>query len=187
MFPWPEWVHTPVQTADTNGVFVFESMLSWWSRYIGIPPYFERPIELTIKNNRIVKIEGGEEAGALRRFLADMVKRLGDGVYDFRVFHFGVHPQASVSPHQCPNPLVRRIIDHSHTRNLHFHVGDVAPNPAYPYTLHVTADIRTPTLLVGETLVYDSGHLTALDSREVLAVAERYPERPGVAPEPRSF
>jgi hypothetical protein len=187
MFPWPEWMHTPVQVLNTSGVYIFENMLSWWSRYIGISPYFDKPIELTIKDNRITEIEGGDEAEALKRFLKMLKGHLGDDVYKFPVFHFGVHPQASVSPHQCPNPLIRRIIDHSHTRNLHFHIGDAKPTPAYPYYLHITADIRTPTLRVGNTLVYDRGHLTVLDNPEVLAVTRKYPGRPGIDPAPRSF
>ncbi len=187
MYPWPEWVHTPVQLLEVNGLYVFEAMLSWWSRYVGIPPYFEQPIELTIADSRIADIKGGYEADALRRFLATMVKRQGEDVYKFQVFHFGVHPQAGVAPHQCPNVLVRRLIDHSNCRNLHFHIGDAKPTPAYPYYLHVTADIRNPTLRVGETLVYDGGRLTALDDPQVLAIAERYPGRPGVSPMPRSF
>jgi hypothetical protein len=187
MYPWPEWVHTPVQLQHVTGVYIFESMLSWWSRYIGIAPYFDDPIELTIEDSRITSVKGGYEADALRRFLVRMAERQGDDVYKFQVVHFGVHPQASVSPHQCPNVLVRRLIDHSHCRNLHFHIGDSKPTPAYPYYLHVTADIRTPTLRVGDTLVYDGGRLTALEAPEVLAVARKYPGRPGLSPAPRPF
>lgn len=187
MYPWPEWVHTPVQLQDVAGVYVFESMLSWWSRYIGISPYFDNPIELAIEDSRIADIRGGYEADALRRFLSVMRDRQGDDVYKFQVFHFGVHPRASVAPHQCPSILVRRLIDHSYCRNLHFHIGDAKPTPAYPYYLHVTADIRTPTLRIGDKLVYDAGRLAALDGPEVLAVAQRYPGRPGLAPAPRSL
>ena len=44
----------------------------------------------------MAKIEGGDEADALKRFLASMVERVGDGVYNFKCLHFGVHPQAAV-------------------------------------------------------------------------------------------
>jgi hypothetical protein len=121
--PWPEWVHPPVRLRDVYGVFIFDRMLSWWSRYIGISPYFNKPIRLTIENCRITKIEGDDEADALRRFLASMRERLGDGVYDFNCLHFGVHPQAAVGPHQCPNILYRRLIEHSHSSNIHVHIG----------------------------------------------------------------
>lgn len=186
-YPWPEWVHPPVSVKNTNGVFIFDCMLSWWSRYIGISPYFQHPISLTIENNRIIKIEGKKEAEALKLFLTDMSKRVGDGVWDFDTFHFGVHPQAIVAPHQCPNVLHRRTIEHSHSSNLHIHIGAPSPNKDYPYWMHCTGDIRQPTLKVGDAFVYIKGHLTALDNPVVKAVAEKYPGRPGLEKMPVSF
>jgi len=185
--PWPEWVHPPIGLANTSGVYIFNSMLSWWSRYIGISPYFSQSIRLDIDNGRITKIEGGDEADALRRFLASMQERLGDGVYDFNCLHFGVHPQAVVGLHQCPNILYRRLIEHSHSSNIHVHIGAPPPTPAYPYWMHCTGDIRTATFRVGNTLVHDRGHLTALDHPAVLAMTAKYPGRPGLEPAPRSY
>ncbi len=185
--PWPEWLHPPVRLGNTSGVFIFNCMLSWWSRYIGISPYFSKSIQLTIKNNRITDIKGGDEADALRRFLASMADRVGDGVYDFNALHSGVHPQACVAPHQCPNILFRRIIEHSHSSNIHVHIGAPPPTPSYPYWMHCTGDIRTATFRVGNTLFHDRGHLTFLEHPAVLAVAKKYPGRPGVAPVPRCF
>ncbi|MFH1647265.1 MAG: hypothetical protein ABID71_06250 [Chloroflexota bacterium] len=185
--PWPEWVHPPIRLAKTSGIFIFDSMLSWWSRYISIPPYFRDPIRLTIENGRITGIDGGDEADSLSRFLAAMRERLGEGVYDFNHLHSGVHPQASVAPHQCPNVLYRRIIDHSHSSNIHVHIGAPPPNASYTYWMHCTGDIRTATLRVGDALVHDRGHLTALDHPAVRAIAAKYPGRPGVEPEPRSY
>jgi len=185
--PWPEWVVPPIYLSKTSGIFIFDRMLSWWSRYIGISPYFSKPIRLTIENCRITKIEGGDEADALRRFLASMVDRVGDGVYNFKCLHFGVHPQAAVGWHQCPNPLYHRLIDHAHSSNIHVHIGAPPATSTYPYWMHCTGDIRTATFRVGDTLVHDRGHLTALDHPAVLAVAAKYPDRPGLAPEPRSY
>lgn len=185
--PWPEWVHPPVVMTRVNGIYIFDCMLSWWSRYIGISPYFNEPIRLDIKNSRIIKIEGGEEADALKRFLASMMEHLGDGVYDFNTLHFGVHPQAFIGEHQCPNILYRRVIEHSQSTNIHAHIGAPPDTPAYPYWMHITGDIRNSTFVVGDTVVYDKGHLTALDNPAVLAVAARYPDRPGLKSEPRSY
>ncbi len=185
--PWPEWVFPPIRVSNTSGTYIFNIMLSWWSRYIGISPYFSKPIRLTIENSRIKKIEGGDEADALRRFLTSMRERLGDGVYDFSGLHFGVHPQAAVGAHQCPNILYRRLIEHSHSSNIHVHIGAPPATPAYPYWMHCTGDIRTATFRVGDTLVHDRGHLTTLDNPTVLAIAAKYPGRPGLGPEPRSY
>lgn len=186
-WPWPEWVHPPVGISESSGVFIFNCMLSWWSRYIGISPYFSKPVRLTIENCRIIRIEGGDEAESLRRFLDSMSKRLGSGVYDFKHLHFGVHPQATVAPHQCPNLLYRRLIEHSHSSNIHVHIGAPPATPGYPYWMHCTGDIRTATLRVGDTLVHERGHLTALDHPAVLAVAAKYPGRPGPRPELKSY
>jgi len=177
--PWPEWVHPPVRISQTAGVFLFDRMLSWWSRYIGISPYFHSPIRLVIENNRIAAIEGGEEANALKRFLASMRERLGDGVYDFNALHFGVHPQAAIEPHQCPHVLYRRLIDHSHSSNIHVHIGAPEATSDYPYWMHITGDIRAATFRVGDTLIHDHGRLFALDHPAVRAVAAKYPGRPG--------
>lgn len=185
--PWPEWVHPIVRLRDVSGVFIFDRMLSWWSRYIGISPYFEKQIRLTVENSRIAKIEGGSEAEALRRFLVSMHERLGEGVYDFNCLHFGVHPQAKVDLDQCPNILYHRLIDHSHSSNIHVHIGAPPPTKEYPYWMHCTGDIRKATFRVGETLIYDRGHLTALDHPVVRAMVEKYPGRPGVNSEPRSY
>jgi hypothetical protein len=186
--PWPEWVHPPIRLANTSGVFVFDCMLSWWSRYIGISPYFNKPIRLIISNGRILKIEGGSEAAALRSFLNSMEKRLGEGVYDFNTLHFGVHPQAKVATHQCPNILHRRLIEHSHSSNIHVHIGAPETIPAsYPYWVHITGDIRTATFKVGDSLIHDRGHLTALDQPAVKEINSKYPGRPGLEPSPRSY
>ncbi len=139
---------------------------------------------MNIDNGRIVKIEGGREAEALRRFLASMTERVGDGVYNFRCLHFGVHPQARVSASQCPHTIYRRLIEHAHTSNIHVHIGAPPPTEKYPYWMHCTGDIRSATFRVGDTLIHDQGRLTALDHPAVRQVAEKYPGRPGIDPEP---
>jgi hypothetical protein len=134
----------------------------------------------------------------LKHFLASMRERLGDGVHNFNALHTGVHPQAAVAPHQCPSVLYRRLIEHSHSSNIHFHIGAPLPpwlptqpavqsNASYPYWMHCTGDIRTATFRVGDTLMHDRGHLTALDHPAVRTIAARYPERPGLEPTSRPY
>jgi hypothetical protein len=185
--PFPEWVFPPINVTDTSGTIVFDRMLSWWSRYIGISPVFKDPIRLTIKDSKITKIEGGEEAAALRRFLKTMEPKLGQDAYNFPEIHSGVHPQAVVAPQQCSHPLIRRVVDHSDACNIHFHIGAPWPRPEYPYWLHITGDLRTATWKVGDHLIHDRGHLTALDHPKVKTIAEKYPDRPGLTPWPKSF
>jgi hypothetical protein len=182
--PWPEWVFPPIDVIDTSGVFIFDRMLSWWSRYIEIPPYFEEPIRLTIDNCRITKIDGGREAAALKRFLHSMVEHLGNGVYNFNGIHCGVHPQAKVESHQCPNLLYRRLIEHCHTSNVHVHIGAPSPPSSYYYWMHCTGDIQNATWRIGDVILLDKGHMTALDSPAVRSITAKYPGRPGLQPIP---
>lgn len=185
--PFPEWVFPPINVIDTSGTIVFDRMLSWWSRYIGISPVFKDPIHLTIEKNKITRIEGGEEAIVLRRFLKTMEPKLSQDAYNFPEIHSGVHPQAVVFPQQCNHPLIRRVVDHSDACNIHFHIGAPWPRPEYPYWLHITGDLRTATWKVGDHLIHDRGHMTALDHPKVKAIAEKHPDRPGLTPWPRSF
>jgi hypothetical protein len=185
--PFPEWVFPPINVSHTNGTIVFDRMLSWWSRYIGISPVFADPVRLTMEENRITRIEGKDEADALRRFLKSLEPKLGIDVYNFPEIHSGVHPQANVPPQQCLHPLWRRIIEHSDACNIHFHIGAPWPGPDYPYWLHITGDLRTATWKVGDSLIHDRGHLTALDHPKVKEIADKYPDRPGLTPWPRNF
>ncbi|MCL1896218.1 MAG: hypothetical protein FWG03_06720 [Clostridiales bacterium] len=178
--PWPEWVHPPINCKEINGVFNFNCMLGWWSRYIGIQPEWDELISIEVKDGRMVNISGGFEADALKRFLDSMIEKVGDGIYNFDTFHFGIHPNAVVTDHQCPHPIYKRLIEHSHTSNLHVHVGSAPGNENYNFYPHITGDIRNATMKVGDMLVYDKGYLCCLEDPEVLAVAEKYPDRPGL-------
>jgi len=182
--PWPEWVHPPINCKDVNGVLVFDCMLPWWSRYIGIPPAWKEPIRIEVKDSRMARISGGKEAEALERFLKVMEQKVGDGIWKFDTFHFGIHPNAKVTEDQCPNIIYKRIIDHSHTSNVHWHVGSAPANENYNYYPHITADIRNVTLTVNDKLVYDNGYLMCLQDPRVLEIAAKYPDHPGVPPKP---
>lgn len=180
--PWPEWVYPPINLSGTSGVFVFDRMLSTWSRPIGVPPFFTRPVRVIVEDGRIAAIEGGEEAAKLRDFVHLMSGREGDSVYDFNCFHGGVHPQAAVSSQQCPNVNYRRLIEHAHTSNIHAHIGSEPSGRTSPYWLHITGDTRTATLEVDGSMVYERGRLSVLDHPRVLSVGAKYPDRPGLVP-----
>ena len=180
--PWPDWAFPPINLEETNGELIFDRMLSWWSRYIGIPPFFNDPIRLTIREGLIKSVDGGSEAEALKRFMKYMKDVKGVARRDeFNTMHGGVHPNARVGSHQCPNINYRRLVEHGHTSNIHFHIGsEHVDKSEYPYWLHVTGDIRNATWKVGDILVHDKGRLTALDHPKVKEIAEKFPDRPGL-------
>ena len=116
-----------------------------------------------------------------------MEPKLGQEAYNFPEIHAGVHPQPVVAPQQCNNILIQRIVDHSATYCIHFHIGAPWPRPEYPYWLHITGDLVKATWKVGDQLIHDRGHLTALDHPKVKEIAAKYPERPTLGPVARSF
>jgi len=185
--PFPEWIHPPINLADVNGIIVFDRMLSWWSRYIGISPFFKDPIRLTVENSRITNIEGKNEADALRRFLKDIEAVLGEDAYNVPEMHCGVHPCPVVAPQQCSNTLVQRIVDHSATYCVHFHIGAPWPRRQYPYWMHMTGDLVTATWKIGDNILVDKGHNTVLDLPRIKEIDAKYPDRPGLGPWPKSF
>ena len=186
--PWPEWVFPPINLSNVNGVVVFDRMLSWWSRYIGIPAFFSQPVRIEVKDSLMTRIDGGEEAEAIKRFITFMEREKGiSRRYEFNTLHSGVHPHAHVTVEECPNVNYRRLIEHAHTSNIHMHLGaEHGEKKAYPYWLHITGDIRHPTWRVGNKLVHQDGYMTALSSQEVLAVAARYPDAPPLPRPPHS-
>ena len=180
--PFPEGVFSPINIAETDGVLVFDHTSPWWARYMKLPPHFATPVRVTIANNRIRSFEGGMEAKAMEHFVADLADRVGDSMYEAFALHGGVHPNAKLARHQCPNDMYRDFIEHHHSSNLHLHLGVVPPEHRqdYPYFVHVTGDLRGATLKLGEQTVYDGGHLCILDDAEIKRIAAAYPDRPGV-------
>jgi hypothetical protein len=180
--PFPEGVFSPINLLETGGTLVFDKTSPWWARYIGVPCHFEHPVRLTVKKNRIQDFAGGSEAKAMEQFIAGMAERVGETMYDAFALHGGVHPQAKIAPHQCPNDSYRDFIEHHHSSNLHLHLGMVPPQhrTKYPYFVHVTGDLQGATLRVGERIVYEDGRLKTLDFEEIKSIAAHYPDRPGV-------
>jgi len=74
--PFPVGV-PPINVSNTNGTIVFESHAQLVVSVYRISPVFADPIRLTIEDNRITKIEGKDEADALRRFLKSLEPKLG--------------------------------------------------------------------------------------------------------------
>ncbi len=183
--PLPEWVHPPINCTEVEGELYFTEMLPWWSKYIGIAPYWDTPIKITVENCRMTGIEGGAEARKLYAFLKEMENKVGDKIWLFDTFHFGVHPNAHVSTYQCPNDIYRRTIEHSDCSNVHWHIGSAGGRPGYNFYPHITGDIRCCSLKVGDTMVYQDGWLCCQDDPRLKDIMQKYPGRPGIPVNPR--
>jgi hypothetical protein len=178
--PFPEGVFPPIASSGVNGSLVFDETSPWWARYIGVPYKFEKPVHVTIENSKIKSFDGGSEARAFREFFATLRKLAGEGAYDASSLHGGVNPNARVPPNSCDDPAYASFIEHHNTNSIHLHLGRSEHKPQYPYYLHITAELRGATLKLGDAMLYDRGHLNALDDPNVREIALRYPDRPGL-------
>jgi hypothetical protein len=178
--PWPEWVHPPVNCKNVNGVLYFDRMLPYWARYMGLPPVWETPIKIEVKDSKMVSITGGKEADLLKHTLGELEERAGEGMKKFDTFHFGIHPNATVTKDQCPNDVYRRIIEHSGPRCVHWHLGSAPANPNYNFYPHVTGDLMDIDLKIAGKVAWDKGYMLELDNPELKKIAAKYPDLPGI-------
>ena len=185
--PCPEWVHPPINCSKVNGELYFDCMLPWWAMYIGIDSYWETPIKITVEDCKMVGIEGGVEAKKLYAFLKEMETKVGEKIWLFDTFHFGIHPNAKVTKYECPHDIYRRTIEHSDCSNVHWHIGSAGGRPGYNFYPHITGDIRNATLKVGDQLVYDRGWLCCQDDPRLAEIMKKYPGRPGIPVNPNTL
>lgn len=179
--PFPEGIFQAINPVNAEGILVFDRMMPVWAWHIGVPPAFREPVRITVEKNHMVKFEGGAEADALRGFFASLARIVGEeDAYEVRGPHGGIHPAARVSPRQCPDEDYREFIASFHTSSIHMHLGQGRRSHDFPFSLHPSPELRGASWQIGDRLLYDQGRLTVMDHPEVLAVAARYPDRPGL-------
>lgn len=179
--PFPDGIYPAVNPVGCEGIYIFDRMMPVWARHIGVPVKFDQPVRLTVRDNKVAKVEGGPEAETIKAFLASLANAIGEaGAYEIRAPHGGVHPAAIVSPTQCPDPDYREFIASFHPSSLHMHLGNAGGNRDFPFNLHTSTEIRGATLKIGGKVLHDGAKLGVADDPRVLEVAARYPDRPGL-------
>lgn len=159
MFPLGVYGLHPQPPAE--GIIVYDSLL-------GFKGVLKEPVKLTIENQWVSKIEGGEEAVWLQK-LIDKKKR--EGVVDadyFAEIMWGVNPKASLQDglqdiDVREGQLTRRA------GTLHFGLGKGGRG------FHWDGVLVKPfsVFIDGEPMI-DQGRLTALDDPEVRAIAREF-------------
>ncbi|MBI2881984.1 MAG: hypothetical protein HYY21_10340 [Candidatus Tectomicrobia bacterium] len=158
-FPGGEMAELPAP--PVNGRLVFEQLE-------GFEGFLKEPIRLTIRDQRVVQVEGGEEA----RWLKERMDRYENGNF-FCEIAIGVHPKAPLS-----EGLKTRAMDtiaHRHAGTFHAAVGKWgAPGAKVSSKWHWDGGGLRPTLTLGEVALVREGRLTALDDPQVREFASRY-------------
>ena len=146
-----------------NGVTVFVA----YSR-IGI---CKTPLKFTFKDNYFIKVDGGEEADALK----GIIEGIPHANFLDEIM-FGLHPKTRniLDQKPIPNEAERRA------GNLHIGVGNRRLMSMRPFKetskieLHLDGFILNPTITVGEDVLVDKGRLTVLDSPRIRELAKEY-------------
>lgn len=152
----PGEVYTPVGSIDAEGTIVAE--------YINIRDSqpWDQTARLTVKNSRVVKVEGGAEAERLETEIEENVKKYGDNATIIDSWHGGMNPKARV-----PTPENRVLQGATSGPGLmHFHVGRTLEP--------VSAGILYHTVELDGRKIYEGGKLLALDDPKIHQAARRY-------------
>ncbi len=122
-----------------NGVVVWDTS----AHHVGI---LKEPIKVTIKNNRVVKMEGGAQAQQLKEY----IETYGD--------ENKWNCPAEISPGLNPNARVRGVMreDKKLYGAVHIAVGN---GSGLRSRLHIDGIIRRPTIIVDEKTVLEGGKI----------------------------
>ena len=165
------------EALDCNGVMVVHSTYPWGARRVGLPEIrFERPVKLTIEDNRVVHFEGGWEAEAYRKLFEYHVATIGQNSYKMDSFHCGSSPRAFTpfAPQTDPNRFDHLI--HEHESWFHFHIGSLSDKETdrTQQAEHVNAVMNNPTVYFDGEMLWDRGRLVAWTDDDVQECARRH-------------
>lgn len=146
---------------SSDGVAVFQY---WWY----FPGKLSQPVKLTVKNRRVVAIEGGKEAEAIKALMDSHP----NGRHHAEIM-FGLNPKAAVGRYMEEGT---HLFPERHAGILHMGWGNslVLSGPVWA-SVHTDGMIMKPTLTVDDKrVIIDNGRLTALDAPELRELAKKY-------------
>jgi hypothetical protein len=174
----PPGVFRSSETEHANGVIMVNGTYPWGARRVGLPESrFTEPVRLTIEDNYVVNVEGGDSAARYRRLLEQQAEMLGRQAYKLDSYHSGTSPRAFAPFPAYEDPVRFDHLLHGHEGWFHFHVGSLSDkNPGSSQRVeHVNATLHTqPTVYLDGEIVWSSGRLAIWEDPEILEVAAKY-------------
>jgi leucyl aminopeptidase (aminopeptidase T) len=149
----PGGVHTPLMSAETQGVIVVD--------HANVRGGF-RPTELVrieLKEGKVTGIQGGDDTGTI---ITELEKT--DGYLDS--WHAGTNPKTMTPIKKVENPASWWTYVHCSPMVLHFHLGRT----------HTPVNVATfnQTVSIDGRKIYDQGKLAVLDEVEIQKVARNF-------------
>ena len=147
----PGGVHSPRISSGINGTLVAE--------YVDGAPAEMPPVRLTIKDGKVVDVEGGDVEGhASARILKS------DGHVDS--WHSGINPKTVIPVKRSVNPRKWYSYAHCSPQMVHFHLGRT----------HATINVAClhQTLEIEHRPIYENGALSPIADRRIDDALARY-------------
>jgi len=145
--------------APVHGRLVFETLE-------GFAGLLKEPVVLTVEDQRVTRVEGGEEA----RWLERMIRRYPNGDFVCELT-WGISPKASLRlglQQRAPDTVLYR-------RAGVYHVGvGMWPCEGIWSDFHWDGGGLKPTLVHGGKTLIDAGRLLLLDDPEIREVAAKH-------------
>ena len=147
----PGGVHVPRISSSINGTLVAE--------YVDGAPADMPPIRLTVRDGKVVAVEGGDAEGRAKARVME-----SDGHIDS--WHCGVNPKTVIPVERLANPRKWYSYAHCSPKMVHFHLGRT----------HSTINVACldQTLEIEHAPIYDKGLLIRLADRRVDQALEQY-------------
>lgn len=174
----PPGVFRSSECENSNGVIMVNGTYPWGARRVGLPETrFAEPVRLTIEDNYVVNVEGGDSGDRYRRLLEEQAETLGRQAYKLDSYHSGSSPRAFAPFPAYEDPVRFDHLMHGHEGWFHFHVGSLSDKK--PETTqrveHVNATLHTqPTVYLDGNAVWENGRLNIWEDLEILEIAAKY-------------
>lgn len=149
----PGGVHTPLVSSSTQGVIYVDH-----ASVAGAFPTSE-PLRLELKEGKVTSIQGGDEAGQIKKELEGT-----DGFLDS--WHAGTNPRTIVPCDRKNDARMWWVYAHCSPKILHFHLGRT----------HAPVNVATfnQTVYVDGRKIYEHGSLAVIDEAEIWESAKKY-------------
>lgn len=175
--PFPQGCLVPITSVEANGIIVTDRTIPREARHLGVDEIvFRDEVRVTVENNRMVNVDGGFEAGILRKFFEEVQGHIGEHAWNLSSFHAGINPKAKLDVSREAQPEVAHRPTHNNPNVLHFHLGGSKQEEEfdYPYMFHISVEVDRPTFYVDGEKLYDAGNFMVLQDAGIRDLASKF-------------
>lgn len=166
----PIGTHNPIRSHGASGRLVIRWLASSANHDIGDGLILRSPVTAEVRDDRIVRLEGGAaEVAKAESLLHDLGRRNGVDPMLINSWHAGINPQARpcCDPEKDLNHW--QLMSHNNPRLMHFHaVGHAMPG-------EISLPVLDPDIWLDERQLWRRGEFLLLKSPAIQDILGRHP------------